>query len=205
MDRKHHGPQKKLTRRLSLWQHPQWRMSSLAGVPTCWKTKQCDIDCTPTCHCWHHGGAIPRTGGAGLSFPNGKLCSLHEAGLQGGGWGQKKVFASSWTLPRQLRTESACLPRGCVLSTHHTDLDSDTVNTRSGFRTDTTVKNLRQRERKRFSLNQDQSVFLFLFFSKCDLSSCLLFCHILEGLLLGLQGGEGIYLHQITFLYTSPH
>lgn len=53
---------------------------------------------------------------------------------------------------------------------------------------------------ERFSLNQDQSIF-----SKCDLSSCLSFCHILEAPLLGLQGGEGIYLHQITFLYTSPH
>lgn len=79
--------------------------------------------------------------------------------------GQKKVFASSRTLPHQLHTESACLPRGCVLSTHHTDWDSDTANTRSGFRTDTTVKSLRQREQKRFSLNQDQSIFcLFVFF-----------------------------------------
>lgn len=82
MDRKHHGPQKKLTRRLSLWQHPQWRMSSLAGVPTCWKTKQCDIDCTPTCHCWHHGGAIPRTGVLASASPMGNCVPYTRPGCK---------------------------------------------------------------------------------------------------------------------------
>lgn len=174
-------------------------MSSLAKVPTCWKTRQHDIYCTSACHSWHQGDTLPRIGGAGLSIPNGSLSLTHgqiarmRTGMEGG----LCQFKES-ALPALCRK---CLLAGRLRAVHISHRPGlRHSHTRSGFRTDMTVKSLRQRKRKRFSLNQEQSIF-----SKCDLSSCLLFCHILEGLLLGLQGGEGIYLHQITFLYTSPH
>lgn len=138
--------------------------------------------------------------GAGLSLPNENssltqgqiarrrtmtkrgLCQLQEAASQA-----------------SCRNEAACW-EAVHRPTYHTDWDWDTATPEWVRNRHMTDKSLRQRERKRYRLNWDQSIF-----SKCDLSSCLLFCHILEGLLLGLQGGEGIYLHQITFLYTSPH